>query len=155
MFKLPMITFISFLVLSPSWAQVRGGGGPSEYRVPPGMTREEFVMLKIGYDKLVSRMNQQWKKCGNDSTIKFNTLSEVYVQLTWRDSARRVNCSDEEIEGIRACFFDSQMKSELRTLLNHKNYRSFIGIFEDPITELEIYRYFSMEANRVTEGKDE
>lgn len=155
MLKRSLIALCSLLILTSAQAQIRGGGGPGESPLPAGMTKAEYVTLKLSYDKIIAKMNEQWQKCGNNSKLKFKSLSEAYLQLTWHDSAIQGTCAEEEMETITACFFDDQMKSAIKTLLDQREYRAFIRTLEDPVTEMTLYRYFSVEANREKKGKDE
>lgn len=144
------LIFSVFLFLTfSSWSQINSGGGPDGDGGPKDIPLNEILILHSQYNELLNLSNRQWKICFKDSSIRFGSLQEVYLQLIWKDlksSVANNNCnlSNEKKEKDIPCFFqDENFRYKLKVFFNSKHIGSFLNFVEDQeSTNKEFINYF-------------
>ncbi len=124
MLKNVTVLVFCFLFSSTGFTQIQSGGGPDDDLV------KKLEPMTTQYKSLITAINKNWQKCGNNPALKFNLLSEAYLQLTWKNSSS--DCSEEARKTILTCFYDDKMKFEINTFFLHsEKAKTYLGLIED------------------------
>lgn len=123
-----------------TWSQTQTGGrvGPNADDIPMELGEKTHEELTKQYRKFLKEINQMWNKCSPGHRLKFESLKDLHLHLTWLKLGESSPVCDEDKELSNEgrherlnCLLSREIKRDIHKFLSHSKINIYLKMEED------------------------